>query len=136
MAVNKGGSVRGRNCDNSYSTLVKNWIGYTIVTSTHILYLKPNNSLCPLSLVGLNFTVLFSGTRSISKSSISKSTRSRFARRVGLVRRSTGLSAFRQRRRPRINRRALQASDLLRERSSREWWKTTVVRQNHDYLKF
>ena len=50
------------------STLVKNWIGYTIVKSTHILYLKPNNSLSPLSLVGLNFTVLFSGTRSLSQS--------------------------------------------------------------------
>ena len=50
------------------STLVKNWIGYTIVKSAHILYLKPNNSLCPLSLVGLNFTLLFSGTRSLSQS--------------------------------------------------------------------
>lgn len=111
------------------STMVKNWIGYTIVKSTHILYLKPNNSLSPLSLVGLNFTVLFSGTRSLSQSTpVSLLSTSRASltlcpagRSRALIQRPFSLSAFRQRRRPLINRSALQESDLLRESSRREW---------------
>ena len=89
-----------------------------------------------------SLTVLLSGSRSLSQDSspvsLLSTSRASLTLRpaVGVARRSTDLSAFRQRRRPGINLSALQASNLLRETSSRRWWKTTVFHRNHDYLRF